>query len=130
MAIDAATARRVRERAGQRCEYCGLPQSCSRFALPIDHVIALKHGGADDDGNLALSCALCNGYKGSDIASRLPDGPLVRLFHPREDSWREHFRWDGCILVGLTDVGRVTVALLRINDVDAVALRRALRQTP
>ena len=61
MAVEARVARLVRERAGDRCEYCLLPQRCTRFALQIDHVVALKHGGADDASNLALACMLCNG---------------------------------------------------------------------
>src|SRR5579883_3140247 len=33
------------------------------------HAIAQKHGGPTEAENLALSCALCNKNKGSDIAS-------------------------------------------------------------
>ena len=35
----------------------------------IDHVIAEKHGGETIAENLALSCAVCNKHKGSDIAT-------------------------------------------------------------
>jgi hypothetical protein len=37
------------------------------------------------------------------------------LFHPRRHKWGRHFRWDGPVLVGRTDVGRVTVAVLAMN---------------
>jgi hypothetical protein len=55
--IDAATRRLVRERAGNRCEYCGLSHAQQSFpAFHIDHIIAQRHGGTDDPANLALSC--------------------------------------------------------------------------
>ena len=43
---------------------------------------------------------------------------LVRFFHPRTDRWTEHFSVDadsGRIL-GITDIGRVTVEQLNMND--------------
>jgi hypothetical protein len=36
-----------------------------------------------------ISRSLCNRYKGSDVATR--SGRAVRLFHPRRDTWTEHF---------------------------------------
>jgi len=40
---------------------------------------------------------------------------MVRLFHPRRDTWEEHFAWDGSRLLGRTSVGQVTIAVLAIN---------------
>ncbi len=55
--MDAGTRRLVRERAGERCEYCRLPQSALPLArFHIEHVIARQHRGGDGPGNLALSC--------------------------------------------------------------------------
>jgi hypothetical protein len=50
-------------------------------------------------------------------------GRLVRLFNPRRDQWRAHFRWsdDGMQIIGVTARGRVTVAVLRLNN--SIALR-------
>jgi hypothetical protein len=84
--IPAALRRPTRERAGERCEYCLIPESATFFTHPIDHIIAEKHGGLTAADNLALSCALCNGFKGSDLASVDPaTGSVVPLFHPRRD---------------------------------------------
>jgi len=58
----------VRERAGERCEYCRLPQSAFPLPFQIDHVRAEKHGGETTEGNLALACTHCNRHKGPDIA--------------------------------------------------------------
>ncbi len=81
----------VYERAEGRCEYCSISEAVSFAAHQIDHVIAEKHGGQTVEGNLALSCAICNKYKGSDIASINDEtGEIVPLFNPRKDVWSEH----------------------------------------
>jgi hypothetical protein len=51
---------------------------------------------------------------------------MVRLFHPRRYKWNRHFRWRGPVLVGRTAIGRATIAVLAINDIQNVALRAAL----
>ena len=66
--MDAALIRQVWLRARRCCEYCQLPQYCSRAAFEIDHIIAWKHGGATVARNLALSCLWCNSFKGSNLA--------------------------------------------------------------
>ena len=93
----------------------------------MDHIIAQKHGGPTIEPNLAWACFYCNNAKGSDLAGLDPlTGQLTRLFNPRTDLWSEHFRWSGAELVGTTDVGRVTVVVLRINRAEIVARRTVL----
>ena len=58
--VSAADRALVRGRALGRCEYCRLPESSGFVEHQIDHIIAIKHGGGSDPGNLALSCTLCN----------------------------------------------------------------------
>ena len=58
--VSAADRALVRGRALGRCEYCRLPESSGFVEHQIDHIIAIKHGGGSDPGNLALSCKLCN----------------------------------------------------------------------
>ncbi len=53
-------------------------------------------------------------------------GQLVRLFHPREDQWRDHFEWAGAELIGRTVIGRATVDVLAINHPHAIAVRESL----
>ena len=118
---------RVRQRAGFRCEYCQVPQFVSAPPFQIDHVIAKKHHGTDEFDNLALSCFHCNVRKGPNIAGMdLDSGELTRLFNPRGDNWRSHFRWDGFHLVGLTAIGRTTIHVLGINEAQHVSAREAL----
>jgi hypothetical protein len=55
-----ALAKLVRERAGDCCEYCRLPQIFSSTRFQIDHVIAEQHGGKTVFSNLALACLADN----------------------------------------------------------------------
>jgi HNH endonuclease len=119
---------RVEARAGGRCEYCLLHQSDAGLPHEVDHVISRKHGGPTQDENLAFACYLCNRYKGSDIASLDPvTQALVRLFHPRQDRWDEHFRIVGPILEPLTPIGAATARLLRLNAAARVVERQLLQ---
>jgi hypothetical protein len=94
-----------------------------------DHIIAQKHRGLTVAENLALSCFYCNSFKGPNIAGIDPEtGVLTRLFHPRQDRWADHFRWQGAILIGQTAVGRTTIEVLEINAADCVELRQSLIQ--
>jgi hypothetical protein len=125
--IPAELRRSVRQRARDHCEYCLIPESMALAAHEIDHVIAEKHGGLTEAGNLALACALCNGFKGSDLASIDPDsGSIVPLFNPRRERWTEHFRLENGRIEPLTASGRATVRLLQLNHPDRVEERLIL----
>ena len=66
----------------------------------------------------------CNLVKGPNLTGVEPGTHrVVRLFHPRRDKWTEHFAPDGTLIVGKTPVGRVTVALLRMNDEQRLRVR-------
>ncbi len=80
--MEAALRALVRERAGNRCEYCRIHQDQDAFfKFPVDHIIALQHGGKTESDNLCLSCYRCNSHKGPNIASIDPETrDLVRLF--------------------------------------------------
>ena len=119
----------VRRRAVGCCEYCLFPESASELPFHIDHIIAQKHGGQSESENLAWACFSCNLRKGPNIAGLDPDtGGLTALFNPRTDGWSDHFAWDGVLLRGKSAIGRVTVAVLDINHVDSVTVRKALRE--
>jgi len=93
----------------------------------IDHIRAEKHGGETTEANLALACPHCNRYKGPNIAGFDSEtGQIVRLFNPRTDGWEQHFAVDGPRLSGTTAIGRVTVAVLRMNSPDQLLVRNAL----
>jgi hypothetical protein len=65
--------------------------------------------------------------KGTNLGGIDPQtGKKVWLFNPRRHKWQRHFCWDGPLLVGRTPIGRVTVEVLRINDIDYVETREVL----
>lgn len=114
-------------RAGNRCEYCHLPQQGYAATFHVDHVRAAQHGRDDHPDNLALSCPKCNRKKGPNLAAVDPlSQAVVAVFHPRQDRWGEHFHRSGPIITGLTSCGRATLALLDLNDEDRLRLRSAL----
>ena len=121
----AAKRAEVRARAGNACEYCHLHQDDSPLAsLHIEHIIPLIHGGSDHLDNLALACIDCNLHKGTNLTGIDPKtGQVTELFHPRRQSWREHFHWRGIYLQGRTAIGRTTIRVLSINSEDQLALR-------
>ncbi len=125
--IGRAVRERVRKQAGDRCGYCLSRQRYILGKLEIDHIIPQAHGGNNDEGNLWLSCRLCNGYKGTQTHGRDPlTGRRIRLFHPRRQKWERHFVWskDGTRVVGRTACGRATVQALQLNNIFAVLVRR------
>jgi len=127
--MDNAIRSLVRRRASDVCEYCRLPQASSLIVrFHIEHVIARQHGGQTEPDNLALACSYCNYHKGPNIAAFDPkSGQLVRLFHPRQDLWADHFAWEEIVVVGLTAIGRATIELLAINDWQRVEVRENLQ---
>ncbi len=125
--MDAAIIREVWRRADGRCEYCQLSQEFDDRPFEIDHICSQEHHGPTVASNLALSCFRCNSFKGSDISSiDVVTRKLTPLFNPRRHKWTTHFRWKGAYLIGRTPIGRVTVALLHINDELRVELRESL----
>ena len=72
----------VRERAGNRCEYCHLHEDDSDdLAFHVEHVIPRQHDGMNDPEYLCFACAECNWAKGPNLAG-LFEGKLYPLFNP------------------------------------------------
>ena len=126
--MNAATKRSVRERARDRCEYCRLSQAAQPYVtFHVDHILSRKHGGSDDPSNLALACERCNAFKGTDLTGIDPDtGQVERLFDPRTQNWNDHFEPCAALILGRTPTGRVTVAVLGMNEERRVQLRAEL----
>ncbi len=119
--------RYVAERAGHRCEYCRAPEAIFNLPFEVEHIIPVSRNGSDDEWNRALACRACNLYKsdqleGYDEAA----GNSVRLYHPRQNSWHEHFSVEQAsgTIVGLTSTARATVAALQMNRANQLAARR------
>lgn len=125
--IPVALRRLVAERAENKCEYCLLPAQLAFYSHEIDHIIAEKHGGKTDADNLAYTCWRCNRHKGSDLGSFDPQtNDFCFLFHPRQQSWSEHFRFQSVQMIGLTAIGRTTLHLLQLNSAERLKERQRL----
>ena len=121
------TIRTVRERAAGCCEYCWLPAASQFLPFQVDHVIAKKHGAAEHLDNLAFACVHCNRHKGPNIAGIDPETEsVIRLFNPRCDRWTDHFQWAGSRIEPVSAIGRVTVAVLFLNNPEVLLLRDSL----
>lgn len=125
--VSAEVEQRIRQVAKSRCGYCLSPQHLVMARLEIEHIIPLAKGGSSEEDNLWLACPLCNRYKGDKIEAVDPQtGQAAPLFNPRTQNWFNHFRWsdDGLRIIGLTTVGRATVAALHLDDdPDALIVR-------
>jgi len=114
-------------RAGHRCEYCHAPEAVFNLPLEVEHIVPITRGGVDITTNRALACRSCNLYKATHVNGRDPDSDeVVRLFHPREDQWEDHFQvaLESGKIVGRTPIGRATVIRLGINSAAQVAARQ------
>jgi len=112
--MQTVTRRLVRERAGNRCEYCGHRQDWAPVVqFHIDHILPRKHGGTDDSENLALACQHCNLHRRDNLSGKdEKTGRTVKLFNPRTQRWEDHFELRGILIVGLTSTGRATVRVV------------------
>ena len=128
--ISRAVRRLVRDRAGNRCEYCQHPATFSCAPFVCEHVVPRVRGAGSTAAELAWSCPACNGHKYAKTRARDPQTRRsVPLFNPRRQRWARHFAWgtDFLLIEGRTATGRATVAALHLNCPALVNLRRALR---
>jgi hypothetical protein len=68
--------------------------------------------------NLCLACPTCNRRKASrQFGIDAATGDRVKLFHPQNDAWANHFRWTetGTKIEPLTATGKITIDLLQMN---------------
>jgi len=116
----------VRERAGQRCEYCGMHQALQGATFHVEHVIPKSRGGPTELHNLAWACVSCNLHK-SDRAEVLDPGTgtTVPLFNPRQDSWSDHFSWNEFKIEGKSAIGQATIDALQLNSDRRIFVRQA-----
>jgi 5-methylcytosine-specific restriction endonuclease McrA len=121
--------REVADRARGCCEYCRSQERFAMQAFSVEHIDPRSRAGATAAANLAYACQGCNNHKYNRTHGTDPvTDEAVPLFHPRRQRWRDHFAWtpDGALIVGVSPIGRATVAVLRLNREGLVNLRRLL----
>lgn len=130
--IPKALREQVRQRAGDRCEYCRTPTWLTGLQHEIDHIVPRAQGGSTTLDNLCLACPACNGYKQAQTHGTDPEtGETGPLFHPRQQQWDDHFAWseDGTRIIGRTPCGRAIIEALRLNHPLIVVARAIWVQT-
>lgn len=118
----------VRQRANYLCEYCHASEQWQYVRFTVEHTIPIVQGGGDSLDNLALACFHCNRKKSDKVtAIDLESRAEFHLFNPRQNIWSEHFIWsaDGLLIIGLTPIGRVTIAALVLNRERVINIRAA-----
>ena len=127
--VTAEQRRLVIARSKGCCEYCYSQVEFATQSFAIEHITPRHKGGETTLENLALSCQGCNNHKFTKVEALDPvTEQVVPLFHPRQQSWQQHFAWneDYTMIIGLTPTGRATVNELQMNRSGLVNLRRAL----
>ncbi|HRJ42454.1 MAG TPA: HNH endonuclease signature motif containing protein [Caldilineaceae bacterium] len=87
--------------------------------MEIDHLLPIALNGTSDEENLWLACPQCNRAKGVQTRAIDPDtGRSAPLYNPRTQLWAAHFAWqeNGLYIIGISSIGRATVAALRMNN--------------
>jgi hypothetical protein len=125
--VSSALKRLVRERFANRCAYCRTAEDLTATHFEIEHIEPRAAGGETVFANLCLACPMCNRFK-SDSSSAVDrvTAISVPLFHPQLQRWPEHFGWsdDATEVIGLSPVGRATIAALRMNRPAMIRVRR------
>jgi len=112
---------------GDRCEYCGVSEQVTGIPLEADHIIPLSQQGVTEQVNLCRACSQCNTYKADQTEGVDPESMTrAPLYNPRQQSWAEHFAWseNGTQIIGLTAIGRATVAALKMNNPVSIRARK------
>ena len=125
--IPANIRRQVDECAKGVCEYCKCLRKYTPESHEYEHIIPSIQGGKSVFLNIAKACRGCNNIKSISIAGLDPEtNQIVRLFNPRKDNWKDHFKWSADFLkmIGLTPIGRATIIRLKTNRQELMNLRK------
>jgi hypothetical protein len=119
--------RQIRNRFANCCAYCLTAELLTATTFEFEHIIPRSAGGETILENLCLSCPSCNRYK-ADLQNIIDPvtEQFVRLFHPQLQLWNEHFSWndDASEILGITNIGRVTITTLKMNRPQLVRVRK------
>jgi hypothetical protein len=117
----------VREHFASRCAYCLTAEDLTVAIFELEHIVPRSTGGETVFQNLCLACPICNRYTSDLTLAKDPVTEMdIRLFHPQQDRWQDHFSWnhDATQILGLTPVGRATVEALKMNRPQMIRVRR------
>ena len=119
--------REVRAQFANCCAYCHSAEALTVVTFEIEHILPRSSSGQTVLENLCLACPSCNRYKADRTTAQDPESRNeVSLFHPQRDNWASHFAWseEATVIVGLTAIGRATIAALHMNRPQLIRVRR------
>lgn len=119
--------RQIRAHFANCCAYCRTAESLTATTFEFEHILPLSKSGTTSFDNLCLACPSCNRFKAARQTATDPTTQVeVPLFHPKQQAWIEHFKWneDATEIVGLTSTGRVTMVALKMNRPQLLRVRR------
>ncbi|WP_326807849.1 HNH endonuclease [Streptomyces sp. NBC_01775] len=126
--------RRVLERDGHMCQVCGIragqvfPDAPERGAImTIGHIIPVKRGGQNDDGNLRAECQRC-GDEARDLTVDPPTAEQV-LAHASQGSLKDKRQLYGWMQLGRrtpSDIEKVFQEWSRLGPADRMSVMTAL----
>ena len=125
--LSGALRARIAKQFAGCCAFCRTQERVSGIKLTVDHIVPESLGGTSEESNLCLACWDCNFHKGIQVTAF--DTILekrLRLFHPQQQKWSDHFEWsqDGLYILAKTPVGRVTIDALWLNRTELTVARR------
>jgi hypothetical protein len=99
-------------------------QSLQGASFHVEHIVPRSKGGAIELENLALACPACNLHKADRVEAFDHESRAnVSLYHPRFDSWNDHFAFVGFEVTAKTDIGRATLQALDFNHERRMRIR-------
>ncbi|MBE9141086.1 HNH endonuclease [Nodosilinea sp. LEGE 07088] len=125
--IPSAIQKQIRDRFANCYAYCRTAEALTVTTFEVDHIVPLSAGGATVFENLCLACPTCNRYKANRQTAIDPETQAITpLFHPQQQRWTDHFGWnaEAIEVVGLTAIGRATVAMLKMNRPQMTRVRK------
>ena len=126
MRISPRVFEQVRERAERACEFCGVSEIDTGGLLTVDHFRPRVRSGSNALDNLVYACFRCNNYKHAYWAGETEE---TEIWNPRIEAASVHFiELEDGGLVALTEVGRRTIKVLRLNRPLLVEYRRVKRR--
>lgn len=108
----------LREDFWYSCAYCSMTEVESLgFRFEIDHYLpsSVFPEKKADYKNLLYCCAPCNGNKLDFYPGKDKFPAFCRLLRPDEDNFSNHFSLNGLMIEPLTEEGKFTAKMLRLN---------------
>lgn len=119
--------RQIRSHFANCCAYCRTAESLTATTFEFEHIVPLSKNEMTIFENLCLACPACNRFKAARQTATDPTTQTeVPLFHPQQQAWIDHFKWneEATEIVGLTSTGRATLVALKMNRPQLLRVRR------